>query len=66
MERVVTINLNGNPYQLDESAYDSLRAYLARAEAALVDNPDKGEVLIAATNEPKLQTHASKLPLKCN
>ena len=45
MERVVTINLNGNPYQLDESAYDSLRAYLARAEAALADNPDKGEVL---------------------
>ncbi len=45
MERVVTINLNGNPYQLDESAYDALRAYLARAEAALGANPDKAEII---------------------
>ncbi len=45
MERVVTINLNGNPYQLDESAYDALRAYLARAEAALAANPDKAEIV---------------------
>ncbi len=45
MERVVTINLNGNPYQLEEPAYDAVRAYLERAEAALADNPDKAEVL---------------------
>src|SRR5215813_15377926 len=45
MERVVTINLNGNPYQLEEPAYDAVRAYLERAEAALGDNPDKAEVL---------------------
>jgi len=45
MERVVTINLNGNPYQLDESAYDALRAYLARAEAALGADPDKAEII---------------------
>lgn len=45
MERVVTINLNGNPYQLDEPAYDALRAYLGRAETALADNPDKAEVI---------------------
>jgi|CXWL01.1.fsa_nt_gi phage shock protein PspC (stress-responsive transcriptional regulator) len=45
MERVVTINLNGNPYQLDEPAYDALRAYLGRAEAALASNPDKAEIL---------------------
>jgi phage shock protein PspC (stress-responsive transcriptional regulator) len=45
MERVVTINLNGNPYQLDESAYDALRGYLSRAEAALVANPDKAEII---------------------
>jgi phage shock protein PspC (stress-responsive transcriptional regulator) len=45
MERVVTINLNGNPYQLDESAYDALRTYLDRAVAALADNPDRAEVI---------------------
>jgi phage shock protein PspC (stress-responsive transcriptional regulator) len=45
MERVVTINLNGNPYQLEEPAYDALRAYMSRAEAALADNPDKAEII---------------------
>jgi phage shock protein PspC (stress-responsive transcriptional regulator) len=45
MERVVTINLNGNSYQLEEPAYDALRAYLARAEAALAANPDKAEII---------------------
>jgi phage shock protein PspC (stress-responsive transcriptional regulator) len=45
MERVVTINLNGNPYQLEEPAYDALRAYIARAETALADNPDRAEII---------------------
>ena len=45
MERVVTINLNGNPYQLEAPAYDAVRAYLERAEATLSDNPDKAEVM---------------------
>lgn len=45
MERVVTINLNGNPYQLEEPAYDALRAYIDRAEFALAHNPDKGEIV---------------------
>ncbi len=45
MERVVTINLNGNPYQLEEPAYDALRAYLERAQTALADNPDKAEII---------------------
>jgi phage shock protein PspC (stress-responsive transcriptional regulator) len=45
MERVVTINLNGNPYQLEEPAYDALRAYIGRAESALAANPDKAEIV---------------------
>ena len=45
MERVVTINLNGNPYQLEEPAYDALRAYIERARVALADNPDKAEII---------------------
>jgi phage shock protein PspC (stress-responsive transcriptional regulator) len=45
MERVVTINLNGNSYQLEEPAYDALRAYIGRAEATLADNPDRAEII---------------------
>jgi phage shock protein PspC (stress-responsive transcriptional regulator) len=45
MQKVISINLNGNAYQLDESAFDALRAYLDRAEAALEDNPDRAEIL---------------------
>ncbi|MBC7770620.1 MAG: PspC domain-containing protein [Phycisphaerales bacterium] len=45
MERVVTINLNGNSYQLEEPAYDALRAYMERAQVALADNPDKAEII---------------------
>lgn len=45
MERVVTVNLNGNPYQLEEPAFDALRAYLGHAETALAANPDKAEVV---------------------
>jgi phage shock protein PspC (stress-responsive transcriptional regulator) len=45
MQRVITINLNGNAYQLEESGYDLLTAYLERAELQLKDNPDKAEVL---------------------
>jgi len=45
MERVVTINLNGNAWQLDEAAYDALRAYLGAAVAGLKDNPDSAEII---------------------
>ena len=45
MQRVVSINLNGNAYQLDESGYDALREYLASAERALATNPDRAEIM---------------------
>src|SRR5687767_900856 len=45
MERVVTINLNGVAYQLDEPAYDRLRAYLDGAARELASNPDSAEIL---------------------
>jgi phage shock protein PspC (stress-responsive transcriptional regulator) len=45
MQKVITINLNGNAYQLDERGYDLLRAYLERAEAQLATNPDKAEIV---------------------
>jgi phage shock protein PspC (stress-responsive transcriptional regulator) len=45
MNKVISISLNGNAYQLEEAGYDSLQQYLQRAQAALKDNPDKTEIL---------------------
>lgn len=45
MQKVITVNLNGNAYQLEETAYAALRAYLDRAELQLKDNPDKAEII---------------------
>ena len=45
MHKVITINLNGNAYRLDEPAYDRLRAYLTQAEVQLAGNPDRAEIL---------------------
>jgi len=45
MQRVVSINLNGSVYQLDESGYDALRQYLADAERVLESNPDRAEIM---------------------
>ena len=45
MQKVITINLNGNAYQLDEGGYEALSAYLARADDELKDNPDRVEIM---------------------
>jgi phage shock protein PspC (stress-responsive transcriptional regulator) len=45
MNTVIIINLNGNAFHLDEPAYQSLRAYLERAQAQLKENPDKAEIV---------------------
>ena len=45
MNKVISISLNGNAYQLEEAGYEALKQYLERAEQQLKDNPDKVEVL---------------------
>src|SRR6204780_116839 len=45
MNTVIIINLNGNAFHLEESGFQSLRAYLERAQAQLKDNPDKAEIM---------------------
>ena len=45
MQKVITINLNGNALQLDEDGYNLLRAYLADAAARLGGNPDALEIV---------------------
>jgi phage shock protein PspC (stress-responsive transcriptional regulator) len=46
MNKVITINLGGNAYQLEEGGYDVLRAYLETAATRLKNNPDRDEILL--------------------
>jgi phage shock protein PspC (stress-responsive transcriptional regulator) len=45
MQKVITINLNGNAYQIDETGYAALVAYLEGAERQLKENPDRAEIV---------------------
>lgn len=45
MNKVITINLNGVAYQLEEGGYEALREYLDNAARRLEGNPDKDEIL---------------------
>ena len=45
MNKVITINLNGNAYQVEERGYQLLCDYLDGAEAQLKDNPDRAEII---------------------
>lgn len=45
MQKVIHISLNGHAYPLDEDGYHVLREYLARAEQALSENPDRAEII---------------------
>ena len=45
MRQVITIELNGHLYQLDETGYGELRAYLVSAGTKLGANPDKAEIV---------------------
>ena len=45
MNKVITINLDGTAYQLEEGGYDTLRTYLETAATRLQGNPDRDEIL---------------------
>lgn len=45
MEKVISINLRGNAYQLEEKGYSLLNDYLLQARNSLADDPDKDEVM---------------------
>jgi phage shock protein PspC (stress-responsive transcriptional regulator) len=46
MNKVITVNLNGNAYQVEESGYVALDEYLADAEAKLKHNPDLLDIMV--------------------
>ncbi|HJZ77338.1 MAG TPA: PspC domain-containing protein [Vicinamibacterales bacterium] len=45
MQKVISINLNGNAYQVDEAGYDALITYLDSAHRQLRENPDRVEIV---------------------
>jgi phage shock protein PspC (stress-responsive transcriptional regulator) len=45
MNKVISINLNGNAYQLEEGGFEALRSYLDTANRRLEGNPDKVEII---------------------
>ena len=45
MNKVITINLGGNAYQLEELGFDTLRSYLDAARRRLEGNPDRDEIV---------------------
>jgi phage shock protein PspC (stress-responsive transcriptional regulator) len=69
MQKVISINLNGNAYQFDEDAYQALVAYLDRAQTELRDNPDRLEILadleqaIAEKCRPFINAHKTVVVL---
>ena len=44
MNKVISINLGGNAYQVEEAGYELLKSYLESALSKLEDNPDKDEI----------------------
>lgn len=45
MNKVTTVNLGGNAFQIEEAGYAALQAYLDGAARRLGQNPDKDEIL---------------------
>jgi phage shock protein PspC (stress-responsive transcriptional regulator) len=45
MDRVVSVNLDGGALSLEDGAFQTLKAYLDQAEAALSSNSDRAEIL---------------------
>ncbi len=59
MRRVITVNLGGTAYPLEEEAYERVRAYIAMAESRLGGNPDRVEIV--ADLERSIAEHVAAL-----
>jgi len=45
MNKVVTVNLNGRAYQIEEDGFDALTLYLDQASSRLAGNPDRESIM---------------------
>lgn len=64
MQRVVSINLNGNAYQLEETGYTALFAYLDARETQLQDDPDRAQKIADIEREVAERCQALLTPTK--
>jgi phage shock protein PspC (stress-responsive transcriptional regulator) len=64
MQRVVSIQLNGNTYQLEEAGYNSLFAYLDARETQLQDDPERAQKMADLEREVAEKIQACLTPTK--
>jgi phage shock protein PspC (stress-responsive transcriptional regulator) len=64
MQRVVSINLNGNAYQLEETGYNALFAYLDARETQLQDDPDSAQKMADLERDVAERCQALLTPTK--
>jgi len=62
MQKVISINLNGIAYQLEEGGYGALQDYLSQAQRELKDNPDRAEIM-RDLEQAIADGQSSKLPI---
>src|SRR5580765_2263752 len=64
MQRVVSIHLNGSTYQLEESGYNALFAYLDARETQLRDDPDRAQKMADLEREVAEKIQVCLTPTK--
>src|SRR5215831_4930040 len=64
MQRVVSIQLNGNTYQLEEAGYNSLFAYLDARETQLQDDPERVQKMADLEREVAEKVQGCLTPTK--
>jgi phage shock protein PspC (stress-responsive transcriptional regulator) len=64
MQRVVSINLNGGVYQLEEAGYNALFAYLDARETQLTDDPERAQKMADLEREMAEKCAACVTPTK--
>src|SRR5689334_19003193 len=64
MQRVVSINLNGGVFQLEETGYNALFAYLDARETQFQDDPDRAQKMADLEREMAEKCAAYVTPTK--
>src|SRR5215468_10654084 len=64
MQRVVSINLNGSVYQLEETGYNALFAFLDARETQIQDDPDRVQKMADLEREVAGKCAACVTPTK--
>ena len=61
MNKLTTVNLNGRAFQVEEQAYELLRAYLDEAARLLSDDPDYREIVAISSRRSATRARGSSV-----